>query len=198
MIAAPSSAEADVASPMMPSRARRGSSVRQGQLVPRSKISARIVTDQIGRERQHDRGLMLPAMHLGHRKAAVDLGKIEGVNRAGIEPEIARELVQQVLQHAAIAAVAVEDQKIARRQRAHERTGKLAQMRDKACDRKRERAGGPVMLAREANRNSRQLPEVELLAETRHDLAREPFRHHDIGVERQMRAVLLDRAEWQA
>ena len=43
-----------------------------------------------------------------------------------------RELEQQGLQHAAIAAMAVEDHEIARRQRAHERAGKLAQKRDKA------------------------------------------------------------------
>src|SRR5258707_1107950 len=78
------------------------------------------------------------------------------------------------------------------------RAGKLAQMCEKACDGERERAGGPVVLAREANRNGRQLPEVELLAPVRHDLAREPFRDHDIGVEREMRTVLLDRAERQA
>jgi hypothetical protein len=54
------------------------------------------------------------------------------------------------------------------------------------------------MLAREADRNDRQLPEVELLAPLCHDRAREPFGYHHIGVERQMRTVLLDRAERQA
>jgi hypothetical protein len=43
-IAVPSSADAAAASPMTPSWARRGSSVRHGQVVPRSKITAWIVS----------------------------------------------------------------------------------------------------------------------------------------------------------
>ena len=63
---------------MMPSRARRASSLRQAQVVPRSKISAlnrlrvgrparrdQIAPHLLGREREHHRGLALAAMNVG-------------------------------------------------------------------------------------------------------------------------------------
>ena len=117
---------------------------------------------------------------------------------AGIEPEVTVELVQQVLQNPAIAAMAVDDGKIARRQGAHHVARQIAQQGHESLDRERERAGRPVMLARQPDRHARQLPQVEVLAPARHDATREPFGHHHVGVERQMRPVLLDRSERQA
>jgi hypothetical protein len=67
------------------------------------------------REREHDGGLALAAVNVGARRLRRDLRQIERMDDAGIEREITRELVKQIVQDAAIAAVAVDDHEIARR-----------------------------------------------------------------------------------
>ena len=88
----------------------------------------------------------------------------KGCSTHGIQSEIAAQLMQQVFEDAAVAAMAVDDREIARRQRAHDRRREIAHIGRKALDRQAERAGRPVVLAREADRQRRKLPEVELLA----------------------------------
>ena len=54
------------------------------------------------------------------------------------------------------------------------------------------------MLARETDRLRRQLPQIIGVAPARDDAAREFLRQDDVGIERQVRAMLLDRANRQA
>jgi hypothetical protein len=54
------------------------------------------------------------------------------------------------------------------------------------------------MLARERDRNGRELPQVELLAPARDDAAGQLLGDDHVGIERQVRPVLLDCAERQA
>ncbi len=54
--------------------------------------------------------------------------------------------MQQIFQDAAVAAMAVDDRKIARRQRAHDRAREVAHIAGKALDRQAQRAGRPVVL----------------------------------------------------
>ena len=50
------------------------------------------------------------------------------MQHAGIEPEIATQLVQQIFEDTAVAAVAVDDREIARRQRPHDRRREIAHL----------------------------------------------------------------------
>ena len=97
-------------------------------------------------------------MNVGDGGIHVDLGEIEGMDDAGIEREIAAQLVDEVVQHAAVAAVTIDDREIARRQRAHDVAGKIAQQRNEIMDASGERARRPVVLAREPDGNGRELP----------------------------------------
>jgi hypothetical protein len=116
---------------------------------------------------------------------------------AGIKREITRELMKEIVQDAAIAAVPVDDHEVARRQRAHDIARQIADERDEIRDAERERARRPVVLARQAHGDGRQLPQIELVAPARDDAARELLGHDHVGVEREMRAVLLDGADRQ-
>jgi len=153
---------------------------------------------QIGRQHQHHRGLALATVHVEAIRLNVAAREIEWMDRAGIKLEIAGQLVHEVLQHPAVTAVTIDDDEIACRQRAHDFSPNVAQQGDKVLERERERAGRPIVLAREPERDARQLPHVEPVAPARDDAARERFGDNDVGVERQMRAVLLDRPERQA
>src|SRR6185295_699430 len=101
----------------------------------------------------------------------------------------------EIFEHAAIAAMSVDDHEIARRQRARKLAPKLADMRDEMRQRKAERAGSPIVLARYADRYRRQLPEIEFLAPTRDDAAGKLLGDDHVGIERKVRTVLLDGAE---
>jgi hypothetical protein len=94
--------------------------------------------------------------------------------------------------------MAIDDDEVAGRQRTHDVAGKLAQQGNEVLNAQGERSRRPVMLAREADGDGRKLPEIELIAPARNDAARELFRDDDVGIERQMRAVLLDRPDRQA
>ena len=72
------------------------------------------------REREHDGGLALAAVNVGARRLGCGLRQIERMDDAGIKREITRELMKEIVQDAAIAAVAVDDHEVARRQRAHD------------------------------------------------------------------------------
>ena len=59
-------------------------------------------------------------MNIGAGRVHVDLGEIEGMDDAGIEREIAAQLVDEIVQHAPISAMAIDDHEVAGRQRAHD------------------------------------------------------------------------------
>ena len=80
-------------------------------------------------------------MHVQCVRLRVGDGKIEGVDDAAVEPEIAAQLVHHVIENPAVAAVAVDDDEITRRQRAYDFPGKIAQQGDEILDAERERAG---------------------------------------------------------
>ena len=114
----------------------------------------------------------------------------------GVEAEISRPFVQQIVQDPAVAAVAVDDRQIARRQRAHDgRAPCRASAVDKARDRKRQRAraqscsrDSPIEMPGSCQRSNSSPQRSTILRVS-------AFGHDHIGVERQMRPVLLDRAE---
>ena len=89
-----------------------------------------------------------------------------------LRPKSPRKLAPERLQDAAIAAVAVDDQEIARRQRAGDLAAEIAQICRHAGDRERQRARRPVVLARQPDRNRRQPPEIVGLAPALDDAAR--------------------------
>ena len=80
------------------------------------------------------------------------------MQHAGIEAEIAAQLVKEVVQHTAIAAVTIDDCQIARRQGARDVARELAQQRDEGLDGERQRSRRPIVLARERDRDGRKLP----------------------------------------
>ena len=111
---------------------------------------------------------------------------------------IAAQLADQILQDAAIAAVPIDDQEIARRQRADDLVRDVLDQPDEAFERQAHGARRPIVLAREAKGDGRKLPQVEVVTPTRDDPARELLGDDPVGIERQMRPVLLDRADRQA
>jgi hypothetical protein len=64
-----------------------------------------VAAHELRRQRQHHRGLPLPAMDVGIARTHLGLRQVERVNDAGVEPAIAAQLADEVLQDAAIAAV---------------------------------------------------------------------------------------------
>ena len=133
-------------------------------------------------------------MDIADRGIGPRLGEIEGMDDAGIEREIAAQLVHEIVQHAAISAMTIDDDEVARRQRrtilpaiSWSSTAKFSTDRQsvpgaQSCSRER-----PI-------EQRRQLPQIEPLAPARDKRARELFRDDHVGIERQMRAMLLDRA----
>ncbi len=120
------------------------------------------------------------------------------VQRAEIEAEVAAQFTPERLQNAAVAAVPVDDQKIARRQRAGEFAGEIAQERRHAADRQRQRPrrqscsrDRPTDIDGSRQRSSFFPPALD-------DAPGERLGQHGVGVERQMRAVLLHRSHRQA
>ena len=97
-------------------------------------------------------------MNIGAGRVHVDLGEIEGMDDAGIEREIAAQLVDEVVQHPPISPMAIDDDEIAGRQRTHDVAGKLPQQGDEVLNAQGERSRRPVMLARQTDGNGGKLP----------------------------------------
>ena len=189
-ILSPSSADAACASPITPRSASRGSSLRQGQLVPRSNTSASMSLRAFGSGDRFGRPISprrtrsgasasitevspFAAVDIETSRVRLGLRQIERVDDAGIEPAIAAQLADQILQDAAIAAVPVDDQEIARRQRADDLVARCPRQADEALERQAQRARRPIVLAREADGDGRKLPQVEVVTPARDDPARE-------------------------
>ena len=162
------------------------------------ELRDRIAPHQLRRDRQHQRGFVLAAMDVRQACRRAAFHPDRGMQHADIEREVGAQILRQRFQDAAIAAMAVDDGEVARRQAARDRASEVAQQRAHAGKRQRQRAGRPFVLAREADGERRQLPTIVGLAEARDDAAGVFLGQHGVGVERQMRAVLLDRADRQA
>jgi len=117
-----------------------------------------VAAHQMRRERQHHRGLAFAAMDVGRLRRPLGLRQIERVDDAGIDPAIAMQLADQIFQDAAIAAVAVDDHQIARRQGTDDLTRDVLEQRDEAFERQAHRARRPIVLARQADGDGRELP----------------------------------------
>jgi hypothetical protein len=119
------------------------------------------------------------------------------MQRTDVQTEIAGEFIADRLEDAAVAAVAVDDQQIARRREARDLGRRVAQQRCHRGNGPRHGAGRPGVFARQADRYGRQLPQIERRAPARDDAFRHRNRDHGVRLQRQVRSVLLGRAERQ-
>src|SRR5450830_165504 len=117
---------------------------------------------------------------------------------ADIEAKVGAQILRQGFQDPPVAAVTVDDDEIARRQRAGDLASEIAHESRHALDRQRHGAGRPFMLARKAYRQRWKLPKIQGLAPAGDDAVGKFLGQHDIGIERQVRAMLLDRTDRQA
>ena len=175
--ASPNSAVAAPASPMTPSRASRGSSVRQGkarsaienQRLHRLRVGRTAGCDQVAphafrRQRQHHRGLALAAMNIGGRDGSAP-ARSNGCSTQALSPKSPRSSCNRFSR---IPRLPPWPLTIARLRAGSERDDlarEIAQIADEALaiDRLSVPAR-PIVLARQADRQSRQLPQVELVA----------------------------------
>ena len=93
-----------------------------------------------------------------------------------------------------IAAVTVEEHELARRRGGHAATD-VVEHRQQRGGRQPDGARRPGVLIRLRVREGRQQPHVEFFADALDRQLRDPVGDEQIGVERQVRAVLLDRTE---
>src|SRR5450631_573705 len=136
-------------------------------------------------------------MDLRNRRIRVDLCQRSGMQDANIEAKVSAQILRQSLQNSVVAAVAIDDRQIARRQRASNLAPKVAHEGRHSLDRQRHGAGRPFMLARKTCRHRWKLPKIESFAPSVNDEASKTLSQYDIGVERQVGAMLLDRADRQ-
>jgi len=101
---------------------------------------------QLGRQDQHHRRFRETAMDVRVWNPGLVSCEVKGMYSTAIERELGLQLVQQIFQRAPIAAVSIDEQEVARRERTHELARHLLEQCDEYLDAQRERAGRPVML----------------------------------------------------
>src|ERR1019366_10338421 len=137
-------------------------------------------------------------MDLRNRRMRVNFHPCGRVQNADIEAKVRAQILRQGFQDPPVAAVTVDDGEIARRQRAGDLASQITHECRHALDRQRHSAGRPFMLACKAYRQRWKLPKIQGLAPAGDDAAAKFLGQHNIGIERQMGAMLLDRTDRQA
>ena len=95
----------------------------------RLEFADALAAHQVGREREHHRGLVLAGVDFRQPPhPCTGLIIAPKMQRAEIEAEVAAQFAPERLQNAAVAAVTVDDQEIARRQRAGDLAAEIAQI----------------------------------------------------------------------
>src|ERR1017187_10933884 len=136
-------------------------------------------------------------MDLRSRHIRVDLRQCRGMQDADIEAKVSAQILRQSFQNSLVAAVAIDDNQIVRRQRASNLAPQVAHEGRHSLYRQRHGAGRPFMLAGEAYRHRWKLPKIKSFAPPGNDEASKTLSQYDIGVEWQVGAMLLNRADRQ-
>ena len=165
----------------------------------RARSASRRHVDELGREVQHDRRLVGAAVDahaqlLGRRPPAL----VGGHARVGEERHQAVGQTQLAVGDAdqrRVAAVAVEEHERLRPACVATQRPMSSSTASSVVGRQPDRAGRPGVLVRLRVRERRQQPDVELVARPVDRRRPRPVGHDQVGVERQVRPVLLDRAE---
>ena len=151
-----------------------------------------VATNQVWCNRKHYRCLVFPPVDFGNGRVARFCPR-SGVRRTNIEAEVGAQILRQCFQNSPVSAVTIDDGEMARRKTARNLAPEVAHESGHSLYRKRQRPGRPLVFARKAHCQRRQLPQIICRGPSADDTASEFFRQDDIGIKRQMRAMLLDR-----
>src|SRR5665213_4203422 len=98
---------------------------------------------------------------------------------ADIEAKVSAQILRQSFQNSLVAAVAINDDQITRRQRAGDLASQVTHEGRHALDRQRHGAGRPFMLAGEAYRHRWKLPKVKSFAPPGNDETSKTLSQYD-------------------
>ena len=149
-------------------------------------------------EVQHHRRLVGAAVHahaeLARRRRAALVGRHAGMGQERHQPVLQAHLAVGDAEQRAVAAVAVEEDEPLRRSRGDAATD-VVEHGEQRRRRQPDRAGRPGVLVRLRVLQRRQQPHVELVTDLGDGCLGDRCGDDRVGAQRQVRAVLLDRAE---